>query len=79
MIITNFCYFFFHLQTKQESVEKLFTQADDVIACQKGKPEVFSAMAESLNTAWKDLFIHLQKRKKLLSQAVAFYNRCKEV
>ncbi|XP_074602730.1 uncharacterized protein LOC141856343 isoform X2 [Brevipalpus obovatus] len=67
------------LETKQTPVEKLLSQADDIIASQKTDPIVFSAMAENLALTWKNLTIHLQQRQKTLAQSVNFYRRCEEL
>lgn len=66
-------------KTKQTPVEKLLSQADEIIASQKTDPIVFSAMAENLALTWKNLTIHLQQRQKTLAQSVTFYRRCEEV
>ena len=54
------------LQSKQTPVEELLRQADDLIANQRPKAEVYTAMAESLGQAWKDLNDHLDQRKDVL-------------
>ena len=55
------------LQSKQAPVEDLLRQADDLIADQRPKAEVYTAMAESLGQAWKDLNNHLDERKTVLT------------
>ena len=55
------------LQSKQTPVEDLLRQADDLIADQRPKAEVYTAMAESLGQAWKDLNNHLDERKTVLT------------
>ena len=54
------------LQSKQTPVEELLRQADDLIANQRPRAEVYTAMAESLGQAWKDLNDHLDQRKDVL-------------
>ena len=54
------------LQSKQTPVEELLRQADDLIANQRPRAEVYTAMAESLGHAWKDLNDHLDQRKEVL-------------
>ena len=54
------------LESKQTPVEELLRQADDLIANQRPKAEVYTAMAESLGQAWKDLNDHLEQRKDVL-------------
>lgn len=66
------------LQTKQSPVEKVLSQADQVVAKQPSKSEVYSAMASNLAVAWRGLNNQLQQRLHLLEQAVAFYSRCRE-
>ncbi len=60
------------LQSKQSPVEDLLRQADELIAKQRVKPEVYAAMAESLGMAWKDLNNQLNQRKTLLDQNYLF-------
>jgi titin len=60
------------MQSKQSPVEELLRQADDLIAHQKPKAEVYAAMAESLGVAWKDLNGQLDRRKTLLDQNYLF-------
>ncbi|GIY10871.1 titin [Caerostris extrusa] len=66
------------LQTKQSPVEELLRQADDLISTQKPRGEVYSAMAENLGLAWKDLNAQLEQRRQILEQAVAFYTRAEQ-
>ena len=66
------------LLTKQSPVEKVLTQADQVVAKQPTKSEIYSAMATNLGAAWRGLNQQLQQRLQLLEQAVAFYSRCRE-
>ena len=61
------------LQSKQTPVEELLRQADDLIANQRPKAEVYSAMAESLGQAWKDLNDHLDQRKDVLKLNFNFH------
>ncbi|XP_035212204.1 muscle M-line assembly protein unc-89-like isoform X2 [Stegodyphus dumicola] len=63
------------LQTKQSPVEELLRQADDLISTQKPRGEVYSAMAENLGLAWKDLNAQLEQRRQILEQAVAFFSK----
>jgi titin len=61
-----------NLQSKQSPVEDLLRQADDLIANQKPKAEVYTAMAESLGLAWRDLNSNLDLRKGVLDQNFNF-------
>ena len=61
-----------NLKTKQSPVEELLRQADDLIANQKPKAEVYSAMAESLGQAWRDLNYQLEQRREILDQNYSF-------
>ena len=54
------------LHSKQTPVEELLRQADDLIANQRPKAEVYTAMAEALGQAWKDLNDHLDQRRDVL-------------
>ncbi|XP_054706310.1 muscle M-line assembly protein unc-89-like isoform X2 [Uloborus diversus] len=66
------------LQTKQSPVEELLRQADDLISTQKPRGEVYSAMAENLGLAWKDLNAQLEQRRQILEQAVAFFSKAEQ-
>ncbi|GFT67998.1 hypothetical protein NPIL_385641 [Nephila pilipes] len=66
------------LQTKQSPVEELLRQADDLISTQKPRGEVYSAMAENLGLAWKDLNAQLEQRRQILEQAVAYYTKTEQ-
>ncbi len=61
-----------NLQSKQSPVEDLLRQADDLIANQKPRAEVYTAMAESLGLAWRDLNANLDLRKAVLDQNYSF-------
>lgn len=69
----------FFPQTKQSPVEELLRQADDLISNQKPRGEVYSAMAENLGLAWKDLNAQLEQRRQILEQAVAFFSKSEQV
>eukprot|EP00094_Tigriopus_californicus_P002724 TCALIF_02628-PA protein Name:"Similar to unc-89 Muscle M-line assembly protein unc-89 (Caenorhabditis elegans)" AED:0.08 eAED:0.03 QI:0/0.71/0.12/1/1/0.87/8/85/2824 len=60
------------LQSKQSPVEDLLRQADGMIANQKPRAEVYSAMADSLGQAWRDLNGQLEQRKTILDQNYMF-------
>ena len=51
------------LQSKQSPVEDLLRQADNLICNHKNRAEVYTAMAESLGMAWRDLINLLDERK----------------
>ena len=57
----------------QSPVEELLNQADQLIASQKPKAEVYSAMAESLGQAWRDLNAQLETKRVMLQHSVAFH------
>lgn len=48
-------------------MEELLRQADQLIANQRPRAEVYAAMAESLGAAWKDVNIHFDERKQILT------------
>ena len=54
------------LQEKQSPVEELLRQADQMILTQQPRAEVYSAMAESLGAAWRDINKIMEERKVLL-------------
>jgi hypothetical protein len=54
-------------------VEELLKQADQLIATQRPRAEVYAAMAESLGQAWKDLNNFLEQRKVILEYNVSFH------
>ena len=60
------------LHNKQSPVEELLRQADQMMASQEPRAEVYSAMAESLGSAWKDLNRILEERKILLDLNFSF-------
>lgn len=62
----------FVLQSKQSPVEELLRQADQLIATQRPRAEVYAAMAESLGLAWKDVNSHLEERKLILELNVNY-------
>lgn len=63
------------LRSKQNPVEDLLRQADDLIANQKSsKAQVYAAMAQSLGLAWKDLIDLMDERKAMLDQCFIFYS-----
>ena len=60
------------LQEKQSPVEELLRQADQMILTQQPRAEVYSAMAESLGSAWRDINNIMEERKVLLDINFAF-------
>lgn len=54
-------------------MEELLKQADQLIASQRPRAEVYAAMAESLGQAWKDLNAFLEQRRVILELNVAFH------
>lgn len=60
-------------KSKQSPVEELLKQADQLIASQRPRAEVYAAMAESLGQAWKDLNSFLEQRRVILEYNVAFH------
>lgn len=63
------------MQNKQSPVEELLRQADQLIATQRPRAEVYAAMAESLGRAWKDVNMHLELRKHILDLNVLYHKR----
>ena len=57
----------------------LLARADDMALQNKSYQEVYSAMAESLSEAWKDLNAQLEYRKRLLDQSIAFHESANTV
>ncbi|XP_018360288.1 PREDICTED: titin isoform X3 [Trachymyrmex cornetzi] len=66
------------LQNKQSPVEELLRQADQLITTQRPRAEVYTAMAETLGQAWRDINQLLERRKKILDRNVLFQCRAAE-
>ncbi|XP_050302710.1 titin-like isoform X2 [Anthonomus grandis grandis] len=66
------------LQTKQSPVEELLRQADQLIATQRPRAEVYAAMAESLGRAWRDINATLELRKVILDLNVQYHTKAQE-
>ncbi|XP_011705984.1 PREDICTED: uncharacterized protein LOC105461199 isoform X2 [Wasmannia auropunctata] len=66
------------LQNKQSPVEELLRQADQLIATQRPRAEVYTAMAETLGQAWRDVNQLLERRKEILDRNVLFQCRATE-
>ncbi len=62
------CIYLF-IQSKQSPVEELLRQADNLIATQKPRAEVYAAMADSLGQTWKDLNGILEERRVVIQLA----------
>lgn len=58
---------------------ELLSRADDLASQNKSYQEVYTAMAESLGEAWKDLNAQLEYRKMLLDQSIAFHESANQV
>ncbi|XP_043207626.1 muscle M-line assembly protein unc-89-like isoform X2 [Amphibalanus amphitrite] len=63
------------LASKESPVEELLNQADQLIARQDTKASTYSAMAESLAMAWRELNAQLEQRRQVLAQCVRFHRR----
>ncbi|XP_066257893.1 uncharacterized protein [Euwallacea similis] len=66
------------LQNKQSPVEELLRQADQLIATQRPRAEVYAAMAESLGRAWRDINSTLELRKLILDLNVQYHTKAQE-
>ncbi|KYB28240.1 SEC14 domain and spectrin repeat-containing protein 1-like Protein [Tribolium castaneum] len=66
------------LKNKQSPVEELLRQADQLIATQRPRAEVYAAMAESLGRAWKDINSLLELRKEILDLNVLYHTKAQE-
>ncbi|KAL1485920.1 hypothetical protein MTO96_009511 [Rhipicephalus appendiculatus] len=64
---------------KQSPVEELLSQADELIANQKPKAQVYSAMAHNLGLAWKNLNAQLEHRSIVLDTAVQYHAAAKKL
>lgn len=53
-------------------MEELLRQADHLIVTQRPRVEVYTAMAETLGQAWRDVNQLLERRKEILDQNVLF-------
>ncbi|XP_037089116.1 titin-like isoform X2 [Pollicipes pollicipes] len=63
------------LASKESPVEDLLNQADQLIAGQENKAATYSAMADSLALAWRDINGQLEQRRQVLAQCVRFHRR----
>ncbi|CAL8088030.1 unnamed protein product [Calicophoron daubneyi] len=63
------------LAAKQEQISQLLSRADDLVTQQtsESQTQVYAAMAESLNRAWRDLLGVLSQRGHLLELSLEFY------
>lgn len=59
-------------------MEELLRQADQLIATQRPRAEVYAAMAESLGRAWKDINSTLELRKHILDLNVLYHRRAQD-
>ena len=59
-------------------MEEVLKQADNLIANQQPRAEVYAAMAESLGLAWRDLHLQLEMRRSVLEKNLAFHRRAQE-
>jgi len=57
----------------------MLARADDLAAQNRSYQDVYTAMAESLGEAWKDLNKQLEYRKMLLDQSIAFHESALQV
>ncbi|XP_054275490.1 titin isoform X2 [Macrosteles quadrilineatus] len=62
------------IHSKQSPVEELLRQADQLVASQHTRAEVYNAMAESLSAAWQDVNSLLQRRKEILELNVKYHS-----
>jgi hypothetical protein len=67
------------LQLKQKDVQQLLSQVDELANENRSQAEVYQAMSDSLNEAWKDLNTQLEYRKMLLDQSIAFHQSAQQV
>uniref|UniRef100_A0A1I8JGT9 Titin n=1 Tax=Macrostomum lignano TaxID=282301 RepID=A0A1I8JGT9_9PLAT len=63
----------YKLQAKQSQISELLARADDLVAQQRTRTEVYEAMAQSLGKAWQDLQSIMERRSDLLAHAVLFF------
>lgn len=59
-------------------MEELLRQADQLIATQKPRAEVYAAMAETLGRAWRDINYNLELRKHILDLNVQYHMKASE-
>ncbi|KAF5395209.1 hypothetical protein PHET_05731 [Paragonimus heterotremus] len=69
------------LSDKQEQISQLLSRADDLVTQQtsESQTQVYAAMAESLNRAWRDLLGVLKQRGHLLELAVECFAAAEDV
>ena len=73
MNIANNFYNLYIFQNKQKEITELLTKADNLAAENRSYQDVYTAMAQSLAEAWRDLNTQLEYRTKLLQQSIAFH------
>ncbi|OON14166.1 immunoglobulin I-set domain protein [Opisthorchis viverrini] len=68
------------LVVKQDQISQLLSRADDLVTQQtsESQTQVYAAMAESLNRAWRDLLGVLTQRGHLLELAVECYSSAED-
>lgn len=69
------------MQAKQDQISQLLSRADDLVTQQTSESQVqiYSAMAESLNRAWRDLLGVLTQRGHLIELAVECFTAAEHV
>ncbi|THD24670.1 Titin [Fasciola hepatica] len=69
------------LAAKQDQISQLLSRADDLVTQQtsESQTQVYAAMAESLNRAWRDLLGVLTQRGHLLELAVECFTAAEHV
>ncbi|XP_071940991.1 triple functional domain protein-like [Antedon mediterranea] len=61
------------IASRQQQINALLTQGDNLVSTQQFYNDVYEAMAQSLGEAWQDLNKQLQDRRNLLDEAINFY------
>jgi hypothetical protein len=68
-----------YFQAKEDEVKQLLCSADQQVASTQSEARVYSAMADTLGEAWRDLNAKLEYRRMLLDHSVAFHQSADDV
>lgn len=67
------------MQSKEDEIKNILASADAYAVENRSQADVYAAMAETLNEAWRELNIKLDHRSMLLDQSIAFHQSAQDV
>ena len=67
------------LQSKEDEIKNILASADAYAVENRSQADVYAAMAETLNEAWRELNLKLEHRSMLLEQSIAFHQSAQDV